>query len=152
MVAAGKGLGETVKRLLQRGADANQKNKDGGTAMMYAANAEVLGLLLKHGGEVNLQDLRGSTALMLAAGSGQEQIVELLLGLQVQVLGARRRLVLEGHLERPRLERERADRVLLGDARDLRLDVHVLLELRLEVLERQLLPAAALRDGVVLLS
>ncbi len=52
MLASSKGNIEVVKVLLDKGADANAKNKDGGTALMLAAqdgNLEVVKLLKARG-------------------------------------------------------------------------------------------------------
>jgi ankyrin repeat protein len=60
-----------VTALLKAGADIEARDKDGGTALMYAAeynqNANVITALLKSGADLNAQDKEDKTALMRAA-------------------------------------------------------------------------------------
>jgi hypothetical protein len=96
--------------------------------------------LHRHAHVVEVVDLAAEEALHV--GHPLRDRVELHLRLLVQVGRVlhlpRGRLVLERQLHRRRLERERADRVARRDARDLRLDDHVLAQLVLEVVERRL--------------
>ena len=58
-----------VELLLQRGAEINQRNSDGDTALMTAAeegHGRVVDLLIRHGAEVNLQSSNGGNALEVA--------------------------------------------------------------------------------------
>ena len=64
---------ETVKLLLDNGADVNLKNNRGLSALMLAvenskknSSSEIVKLLLDNGADVNLKKERGTTALMLA--------------------------------------------------------------------------------------
>ena len=101
---------EAVKLLLERGADINTKDKDGRTALMYAASAgctETVKLLLDHGADINAKTKYGyRTALMLAAIGGHTETVKLLLerGADVNTIGEFDRpalmcAALEGHTE-----------------------------------------------------
>jgi ankyrin repeat protein len=79
----------TVRLLLERGADPNQRFEfdshiDGRlernlTAMMVAPTEEVARVLLDAGAEVNVADGNGMTPLMRAAGSGRVGVVRVLL-------------------------------------------------------------------------
>jgi ankyrin repeat protein/DNA-directed RNA polymerase subunit RPC12/RpoP len=73
---------ETVRLLLEKGANASAKDNKGRTPLHYAAmsgNVEIVKLLLEKGAAVNAKDYDGVTALILAAGCGQMSVVELLL-------------------------------------------------------------------------
>jgi ankyrin repeat protein len=79
---------EIVKLLIANGADVNQKNFRGATALMAAAidgPASVVKYLLEHGADVNARDKDGTTALMCAesqrdefGASDREEIIQLL--------------------------------------------------------------------------
>jgi len=81
--AAGRGDLPSVKRLINKGAAVNAKDKDGWTALMDASfgagHREVVELLLAHGADVNAKNNNGDTALSLASQNGHEDIEELLL-------------------------------------------------------------------------
>jgi ankyrin repeat protein len=81
MYAAVYGDGEAVRRLLNKGANPNAQNDDGGTALMYASeDAEKTRLLLAHGANPNLRSGEGRTALLIAVGqAGSYSVVKLLL-------------------------------------------------------------------------
>jgi ankyrin repeat protein len=67
MYAALYGDGETVRLLLENGANPNARNDRGGTALMYAVdNEEKTRLLLDHGADPNLRSGEGQTALLMA--------------------------------------------------------------------------------------
>ncbi len=82
MMAAKLGSSEIVRKLLNAGADINDRNFNGGTALMYSAirgDQETLTLLLENGAEVNLDAKFGWTALMVAAAKGHTDQVSVLL-------------------------------------------------------------------------
>jgi ankyrin repeat protein len=81
MYAALYGDGEPVGLLLDKGANPNAQNDDGGTALMYAIeDAEKTRLLLDHGANPNLRSGEGRTALLIAVGrAGSNSVVKLLL-------------------------------------------------------------------------
>jgi ankyrin repeat protein len=67
--AASWGRDETVKWLLERGADVDGQGPDGGTALLWAASAgrtEAVRLLLERGADPELRDRQGQTPLKLA--------------------------------------------------------------------------------------
>lgn len=68
MLAAVYGDTETMRLLLDRGANANATNNAGATALIRAAfDAEKVALLLARGADVHARSALGNTALMLAA-------------------------------------------------------------------------------------
>ncbi|UCE71194.1 MAG: ankyrin repeat domain-containing protein, partial [Nitrospiraceae bacterium] len=72
--AAFAGLTEKVNSLIKDGANVNEKDKSGETALMAAAlmgNTEIVIRLLEHGADVNAKDMNGETALMAAAFTGR---------------------------------------------------------------------------------
>jgi len=78
MRAALEGQAEQVKRLLEGGADVNEKDYEGRTALMFAAtnmHTNVAKTLLRSGADVNVTANDGSTALLLAASSGDDKTV-----------------------------------------------------------------------------
>ncbi|HVJ80487.1 MAG TPA: ankyrin repeat domain-containing protein [Planctomycetia bacterium] len=81
MQAALYGDAESVRRLLERGADPDARNESGATALMWAVDdVEKLRLLLKAGAKVNARSDDGRTALLIAAGwVGAGDAVKLLL-------------------------------------------------------------------------
>ncbi|EET90084.1 MAG: ankyrin repeat domain-containing protein [Candidatus Micrarchaeales archaeon] len=67
--AAANGNINTVKELLEDGADANAKTRDGRTALLMAipgGHLNIVELLVKNGADVNKQGKDGSTAVMLS--------------------------------------------------------------------------------------
>ncbi len=74
---------EVMKILLDNGANASAKDKDGKTALMLAiqcSNIDMIKLLLKAGCDINAKDnLNRNTALRWACNEGNIKIVELLL-------------------------------------------------------------------------
>ena len=73
---------ERVKLLLQEGANINQKDKRGNTALHYAAKhgfAEMVTLLLDNKANINQPNNNGWTPLWVAAETGKIEVVKLLL-------------------------------------------------------------------------
>jgi len=82
MVASSKGDVGAIKKLQDLGADVNQRNLSGGTALMYAAQYDkraAAKALLEHGAQIDIQAAKGWTALMIAVLKGHDIMVELLL-------------------------------------------------------------------------
>jgi len=78
--AVEKGDLEEVKRLLEKGADVNAKDKDGWTPFSRAANdghKEVAELLIAKGADMNTKDNWGETPLYQAVENGHKEVVEL---------------------------------------------------------------------------
>ena len=75
------GDAESVRLLLDKGADPNVRNEAGATALMWAANdLEKTRLLLDRGADVNARSEDSRTALLIAAGQfGSREVVKLLL-------------------------------------------------------------------------
>ncbi len=101
MLAAAQRLPETVRLLLSRRADAKARDRDGQTAVHYAAGAShyyhrdpkeiaadlaktgtIINLLVSAGADLKAVDAEGRSALHLAAGTGYVEIVRLLLEMQ----------------------------------------------------------------------
>jgi ankyrin repeat protein len=81
MYAAQRGHPDTLKDLMDRGADVNAKIQDGWTALMLAVangHADIVKILIERGADVNAKTLRGKTAMMLAASEGHTGIVNVL--------------------------------------------------------------------------
>jgi len=82
IAAAENGDAESVRLLLDAGADMNATNNDGDTALILAAvqgHAEIVRLLLDRGANVEATDSDGYTAFIVAAASSHAEIVRLLL-------------------------------------------------------------------------
>lgn len=75
------GDAESVRFLLNRGADPNLKNEAGATALMWAADDVIkTRLLLDRGADVNARSDDSRTALLIAAGhAGSQPVAKLLL-------------------------------------------------------------------------
>jgi Raf kinase inhibitor-like YbhB/YbcL family protein len=81
LLAAAGGCVDTVRPLLEKGADVNAKDGAGKTALMVAALAgsrEIVQMLLDHGADPNVMDELERTALMFASLSRQDEVVALL--------------------------------------------------------------------------
>lgn len=74
---------ETIKVLLENGADTNIKDNEGKTALIYAVkdkyNLEKVKLLIKYGAGINIRDNNGNTALSIAKEFSNTKIVKLLI-------------------------------------------------------------------------
>lgn len=72
---------DSVRLLLDQGADANIRNEAGATALMWAVDdIEKTRLLIEHGADVNARSDDGRTPLLIAAGQfGNAAVVKLLL-------------------------------------------------------------------------
>lgn len=80
--AAEQGQNETVKTLLKRGADADQRDGFGRTPLLLAAAAgrtETVRILLAAKASPNAADVDGATALMVAAQFGRTKTIRALL-------------------------------------------------------------------------
>ncbi|MDD5773688.1 MAG: ankyrin repeat domain-containing protein [bacterium] len=80
--AAEKGDINTVKQLLDQGADINVKDRNGITALITAvwnSYTEIVKLLLEKGADVNAKDDYGRTVLMKAVEDGNIEIIKLLM-------------------------------------------------------------------------
>eukprot|EP00250_Pteridium_aquilinum_P014637 c22109_g1_i1 orf=110-1084(+) len=80
--AASKGDFETLKKLLDEGADKNEKDTEGRTALHFSCgygDVKCSEALLEAGAAVDAVDKNNNTALHYAAGYGRRECVELLL-------------------------------------------------------------------------
>jgi ankyrin repeat protein len=81
MYAAGVGSIDTMKALLEAGADVNAAGSDGMTALMWATgDLTKVRLLVERGANVNAIAQNGTTALVAAAQRGAADVVQYLLG------------------------------------------------------------------------
>ena len=81
MFAAAGGLSDTVKLLLDNGADVNARTEVGGTALIYAAamgQLECVKLLIEHGADKTIRNDNGYTANSVARERGHSAIVDYL--------------------------------------------------------------------------
>ena len=76
---AGKKWIEVVRILLARGVDPNFRNRQGGTALMWAGSREVVEALIEAGSDINAKSDDGDSVLSYAAAIGQVWKVEALL-------------------------------------------------------------------------
>lgn len=82
MSAAKNGDIVGAQKIIDRGADVNQQNNKGKTALMFAASEghkDIVQLLINHGAKVDVADDYGTTALIVASTAGKDQVVDLLL-------------------------------------------------------------------------
>jgi ankyrin repeat protein len=77
--AADYGRLEVCKWLLDKGSDVNMQDKDGRTALMWAANTECAKLLLDKGASLDHTEGEGWTTLMFAALADKLDLAQLLL-------------------------------------------------------------------------
>ncbi len=80
--AAKRGDLVAVKGFIVNGADTNAKDKNGGTALIFASgngHIEIVQALLDKGADVNAKTNQGLTALRLASQEGHKEVVQLLL-------------------------------------------------------------------------
>ncbi|WP_430538244.1 ankyrin repeat domain-containing protein [Cytobacillus oceanisediminis] len=71
---------ETIKRLIEEGADINKKDSDGRTAAMIAAynnDVETAKVLIKAGADVNIQDNMKNNPFLYAGAEGYVEILKL---------------------------------------------------------------------------
>ncbi|MDH5544597.1 MAG: ankyrin repeat domain-containing protein [Gammaproteobacteria bacterium] len=81
-LAAARGQTDRVAVMLDKGADVNDYNKHGRTALMMASASghnDTVALLLKRNAFINAQDVDGMTPLIEAAASGHDKTITLLL-------------------------------------------------------------------------
>jgi hypothetical protein len=79
--AAKRGNHAPAKLLLEKGADANSKNKDGQTSLTLAAirgYKDLVILLIQYGAHIGQKDSAGLTAASYAAKSGNKESINIL--------------------------------------------------------------------------
>ena len=81
-IASSQGDLETVKMLIENGADPIEKNMKGSTALMYAAqygHLQICKLLIEHGADPNEKNEHAETALLFASRNGDLETIKLLM-------------------------------------------------------------------------
>src|SRR5262249_15683475 len=81
VTAAGSGEAETPRFPISKGAKPNDYDRNGNTALMYAAergNKELNKLLIDSGADVNARNNSGETALVISGEAKHDDISELL--------------------------------------------------------------------------
>jgi ankyrin repeat protein len=76
-----KGYKELAEKLIEAGADINQRNNQGATALTFAAtfgHLEIAKMLLEKGADVHAKDVRGKSSLDHAIIQENEKMIELL--------------------------------------------------------------------------
>ncbi len=88
MYAAELGHTEAVATLIEAEADVDVVDDREETALMKAANSEIVRMLIEKGNaDVNFANKNGDTALMMAATEGRTEVVAKLIELDVKVDG-----------------------------------------------------------------
>ncbi|UCF99462.1 MAG: ankyrin repeat domain-containing protein [Spirochaetaceae bacterium] len=110
-LASVRGSTDTVRILLDNGADVNSTTARGGTALMWAAGSsmkpsDTVRVLLQAGADVHVRSENGRTALIDAAARGNGEIAEILLvagaevnGIDEQGITALMMAAAHGHLD-----------------------------------------------------
>lgn len=120
VAAAWQGNVELVRGLIQAGADVNQVDMDGASALMNAigskdasdlAKLEIVKLLVEVGCDVNYRDPEDDSAIALAASEAAPEILEYLLahGANLQITAFRSESILDGAKIAQSLERSDAE-------------------------------------------
>jgi ankyrin repeat protein len=91
-LASVRGNTDTVRILLDNGADVNSTTARGGTALMWAAGSsmnpsDTVRVLLRAGADIHVRSENGRTALIDAAARGNGEIAEILLVAGAEVNG-----------------------------------------------------------------
>lgn len=94
---------DIVEAMLMRGADANEANQAGVTAVMRAATEVCLDALLAAGADVNRRDKAGYTALIWAAFFGRAGVVKKLIAAGADVNAAAKDGNTALHMARPEI-------------------------------------------------
>ncbi|TFB11465.1 ankyrin repeat domain-containing protein [Candidatus Marinimicrobia bacterium MT.SAG.3] len=77
--AAVRGNPQIIELLLKSGADPNQAEYEGYTALMSVNNPEIVQLLIEYGANVDSKYTNNWTALMFSASEGDKEVVKILL-------------------------------------------------------------------------
>ena len=76
--AAKHNQSEVVKLLVAKGADVNERNKDGEVPLHLTETRIIAGLLIQKGADVNISDFYGTTPLKIAKEQGHDEVASLL--------------------------------------------------------------------------
>jgi ankyrin repeat protein len=83
LISASKnGEVEKVKTMISKGADVNEKDSYGSTAIIYAVksgNCDCVNILIKSGADTNIRNIEAWTPLLMATKAGNVAIVKSLL-------------------------------------------------------------------------
>lgn len=86
ILAASKDLQDIVKLMLAKGQAVNYRNKEGQSAIHYAAGKAMLELLIANGAKLNALDQNNASALHFAVADGRFEVVQALLDKNIEIM------------------------------------------------------------------
>ncbi|MBU1054781.1 MAG: ankyrin repeat domain-containing protein [Proteobacteria bacterium] len=86
ILATSKDLQDIVKLMLAKGQNVNYRNKEGQSAIHYAASKAMLEFLIANGAQLNALDQNNASALHFAVADGRLEVVQALLDKNVDIM------------------------------------------------------------------